>query len=93
MNCACRAGFCALAAADALFIVHMRGVVFHLNRTVFAYLLALHTADTADLAFLAGKRTLVVIFAKHRRFRFMQRYKLNQMLRAGGNTLFARLAL
>ena len=92
MNRACRAGFYALAAADAFFVIDVRSIVCDLYRIVFADLLTFHTANTADLAFLAGKRALVVILAKHRRFRLVQRHKLNKIFRAGGNTFFARLA-
>ena len=77
MNCTCRTSLYTLAAADAFFVIDVRRIVFDLDRIVFTSLLAFHTADTADLAFLSGERALVVVLAKHRRFGFIQRHKLD----------------
>ena len=85
--------FGAFSAADALFVIHMCRVIGNLDCVAFTHLLAFHTADTADRAFFARKRALVVIFAKHRRFGFIQRDKFYELLRASCDTFFARLTL
>ena len=85
--------FGAFAAADALFVIHMCRVIGDFDRVAFTHLLAFHTADTADRAFFARKCAIVVIFAKHRRFGFIQRAKFYELLRASCDTFFARLAL
>ena len=85
--------FGTFAAADALFVIHMCSVIGDFHSVTLTNLLAFHTADTADRAFFARKRALVVIFAKHRRFGFIQRDKFYELLRASCDTFFARLAL
>ncbi len=86
------AGFHTFAAADAFVIIDVRGIVLDFNRIAFANLGAFHAADTADFALFAGKGAFVVVFAKHRRFGFIKRDKLDKPFRAGRNAFFARLA-
>ena len=85
--------FCvAFAAARAFCVINLCTEAVNRYCPRFADLNALHAADTARLAFLAGNCALVMVLAKHRRPCFFKRHKLNKTLGAGSDAFFARLA-
>lgn len=73
----------ALAAADALIVIHLSTEVFNRYRLGRTGLHTLHTADAACLTLLSCLRTLVVVFAKHRSLFGIKREKLNKTSGAG----------
>ena len=77
-----RAGLCARAAADALFIVDRREVTLNMHCVVLAGFDALHAADAARAASLAGHGALVMVRAEHRRLRALRNDR-DHLLRAG----------
>ena len=86
------AGFGTLAAACALAVINLCAEVLDLDCAEFASLDALHTADTAVCTFLSGDCALVVIGAEVCCLCLMERHHLNNMVRAGLETLFTCLA-
>lgn len=90
--CSDGALFNAFSAAGAFFGIDLGTEIVYRDRTVFASLDALHTADTARLALLASEGALVVILTKHGGVGLLEREHFNESLGAGFNALAAGTA-
>ena len=92
LNCIGGAALSAFSAAGAFGCINLSAEVFNLNGFKLAGLNALHTADTARFAFLAGNGTHVLIGAKNSSLGFVQGHHLNQRIGAGLNALLTGAA-
>lgn len=86
------ATFYAVAATNALGLIHISHKVFDVNGVMLTGLLTLHTANTANLALLTYLGALVVALAAYNGFLMIQRCQINNALRASVNANFAGLA-
>lgn len=91
-NALSRATFYAVAAADALGLIHISHKVFDMNGVMLTGLLTLHTTDATNLALLAYLGALVVALAAYNGFLAIQRCQINDALRASVNAHFAGFA-
>lgn len=91
-DCILRADCCALAAVYALVVIDLSVEVDHMDRIMLAGLLALHTADTGDLADLHSLSALVVVAAQDMSLLTI-RYQRDNVLRASLNAQTAGYAL
>lgn len=73
----------AFAASDALIIINMCGEIIDLYGAVFAYLYALHTADTSLCTLFSRNNALVVVLTEDCGFSLMQGKKFYNLLGAG----------
>lgn len=92
VDCTNGANLVAFAAACAFIIVNLCAEAVNCYSACFAFFYALHAADAACRAFLAGECAFIMVFAKNSRFDFFKGHHFDESLRAGLYAHFASFA-